>query len=474
MNPAARSQAGAALLTVLSALVALGIVVSLILGRMQGDIRPWAVEIEKTQALYLAESGIAYQLYLERWSDSSEPSFGPPASSDSSHPDSGSGFGEPGGKGLGRMAPTDTFAFRFDTALGIPEVSVNRSRAYLDMTATGKYRAAEATVHARFGKALDDSIFGPALTLDNDLVVEPFPKEQVNGMMRIRKPSPGMATLPFLKGFSLTRYAGEFTDKKYFVSDEALRNHLADSVATRGNGHFTPRDPPKFGKKGFISYSMGQVDLINDGMDTWVIKGPGRIYCDGEIRLKGKIRLQDIGLYSGKDITFEEEVSGNEVTAFARGGVFLHGHCRLGIDIVATKDIVLRDQSETLAGSVLLSTGSKGPAAGVDTINAIRVVNEAVARGFLIAAGPSGRVVMATPQNRVEGVILASSAWLTGEVDGPVLTGKLLCEGTNNRNCMGPARIYRDRLPADFTQPLQLGPQDRRAYAFKLMDWRQD
>lgn len=474
MNPAARSQAGAALLTVLSVLVALGIVVSLIAGRMHGDTRPWALENEKTQALYLAESGIAYQLYLERWSDSSEPSFGPPDPSDAARPDSGIGFGEPGGKGLGRMAPTDTFAFRFDSSLGIPVVHVDRSRAYLDMTAQGKFRTAEATVHARFGKALDDSIFGPALTLDNDLVVEPFPKEQVNGMMRIRKPAPGMATLPFLKNFSLTRYAAEFTDKKYFVSNEALRTHLADSVATKGNGHFTPREPPKFGKKGFLSFALGQVDLINDGMETWVIQGPGRIYCDGEIRLKGKIRLQEIGLYSGKDITFEDEVSGNEVTAFARGSVFLYGHSRLGIDIVATKDIVLRDQAQTLAGSVLLSTGGKSATPGGDSINAIRVVNEAVARGFLIAAGASGRVVMATPQNRVEGVILTSAAWLTGEVDGPVLAGKLLCEGTNTRNCMGPARIYRDRLPADFTQPLQLGPQDRRVYVFKLMDWRLD
>ena len=39
--PHVRSQAGAALLTVLSVLVALGIVVSLIADRMRGDIRPW-------------------------------------------------------------------------------------------------------------------------------------------------------------------------------------------------------------------------------------------------------------------------------------------------------------------------------------------------------------------------------------------------------------------------------------------------
>jgi len=467
-----RSQAGAALLTVLSVLVALGIVVSVIANRMRGDIRPWGLESAKTQALYLAESGIAYQLYLERWSDSSEPSFGPPTGDTAAEPVIG--FGEKGGNGVARLAPTDTFAFSMDTALGVPLVHVDRSRAYLDMTAKGAYRDAEAVVHARFGKALDDSIFGPALTLDNEMIVEPFPAAQVKGLMPIRKPAPGMPTLPFLNGFSVARYAGEFTDRKYYAADEAMRKHLADSVAGKGNGHFTPRDPPKFGKAGFLAFAMGQVDLINDGMDTWVVKGPGRIYCDGEIRVKGNIRLQGIGLYSGKDITFEENVSGDEVTAFARGNVFLHGKCRLGIDIIASKDIVLRDQAQTMPGSVLLSTGSKGPPGGGDSINAIRVVNEAVARGFLIAAGTSGRVVMATPQNRVEGVILASAAWLIGEVDGPVVTGKLLCEGTNTRNCMGPVAIYRNRLPSDFTQPMQLGPQDRHASVFKLMDWRQD
>ena len=65
-------QAGAALITVLSVLVALGIVVSVLAGRMRGDTRPWILESRKTQALYAAESGIAYQLYLERYSDSSE------------------------------------------------------------------------------------------------------------------------------------------------------------------------------------------------------------------------------------------------------------------------------------------------------------------------------------------------------------------------------------------------------------------
>jgi hypothetical protein len=472
--PARRSQAGAALLTVLSVLVALGVAVSLVADRMRNDVRPWASEAERTQALYIAESGLAYQLYLERWSDSSEPSFGPPSAEDSARADTALGFGGSATR-LGRLAPTDTFQFRLDTSLGTPSVKVDRTRAFLDMRSVGKYRQAEVALRARFGKALDDSIFGPALTLDNDVVVEPFPAERVRGLMRIRTPAPGMSTLPFLAGFSVARYASEFTDRMYYAADAALRKSLSDSAKAKGNGSFTPREPPKFGPDGTLAFPLGQVEFINDGEETWVVKGPGRIYCDGEIRVRGKIRLVGIGLYSGKDVTFEDSVSSEETSVFARGSVFIHGRSRLGVEALAVKDIVLRDKAQTEAGSLLLSTGTKGPPAHAgDTINAIRVVNEAVARGFLIAAGARGRVVMAGPANRVEGVIIAASAWLAGEVDGPVLAGKLLCEGTNSRNCLGPVRIYRDRLPRDFTQPLQLGPQDRRTFAFRLMDWKME
>lgn len=139
---------------------------------------------------------------------------------------------------------------------------------------------------------------------------------------------------------------------------------------------------------------------------------------------------------------------------------------------MAGKDIILRDRAQTRAGSVLLSVGGKQAKKPGDSLNAVRVVNEARARGFLIAGGPSGRVVLGTEQNRVEGVVMAAQAWLGGTVLGPVLAGKLICEGTGKRNCLGPGRIDRGGLPGDFVQPLQLGPQDRRSTRFKLMDWR--
>jgi hypothetical protein len=120
-------EGGAALLTVLSVLTVLGIAVSILIERTRGDIKPWARETETTQAVYAAESGIAYQLYLERFSDSAEPSFGVPKEADPK----ADPFLKP-------LAPTDTFVYRMDTSQGIPEVSVDRTRAFLDITSKGK------------------------------------------------------------------------------------------------------------------------------------------------------------------------------------------------------------------------------------------------------------------------------------------------------------------------------------------------
>jgi hypothetical protein len=453
-------ESGAAMLTVLTVLAVLGIAVSILMDRARRDIRPWAREAELAQAVYAAESGIAYQLYLEKFSDSSEPAFTPPK------PDS---LADPF---LAPKAPTDTFAYRLDSTIGVPEVNVDRTRTYLDITSKGTYRSSEVTVFARFGKALDDSIFGPALTLDNAQPLEAYAPNQIVGAVRQRTPTPGQPGTPWPDGFSTTAYTAEFTDKKYYALEEALRKKLGEEGGESGNGSFSPGSPPRFDKKQDIFFPLGQVELANLDDEPWVIKGPGRIYCEGEIRVKGLIRLDGVQLLSGRDIIFEDSITGDEVSVFARRNVFINNRCRLGVEAVAGKDIILSNRAQTTIGSVLLSVGTKNMGKGPDSINAIRIVNEAVARGFLIAGGPNGRVALATNKNIVEGVVMASSVWLGGEVRGPVLAKKLLCEGTNQRNCLGPGRIDRSRLPSGFVQPLQLGPQDRRTYAFKLMEWK--
>jgi hypothetical protein len=456
---------GAALLTVLMVLSVLGIAVSILVERMRADIRPWAREAESIQAVYAAESGIAYQLYLERFSDSAEPSFGEPKADDPAAAASADPLLKP-------MAPTDTFKYRLDTSMAVPEVRVDRTRAFLDIVSKGRYRNAEATLFARFGKALDDSIFGPALTMENSEALEPFPQERIFGAIRLKTPSTGIPSLPWPQGLSVATYTAEFTDKKYYALESALQKKLGEQGGESGNGNFSPSDPPDFKKSKDIFFPLGQVELANTSDETWILKGPGRIFSNGEIRVKGRIRLVDVQLLSGKDVTFEDTVSGEEISAYARGSVFIHDRCKLGIEAVAGKNIVLRDRSQTTVGSVLLSAGTKAANGGPDSLNAVRIVNQAVARGFLIAGGSNGRVALATPENVVEGVIMASAVWLAGEVHGPVVTSKLLCEGTNSRNCLGSGRIDRSRLPADFVQPLQLGPQDRRLYTFRLMEWR--
>ncbi|MEO7426411.1 MAG: hypothetical protein ABI036_14580 [Fibrobacteria bacterium] len=454
---------GAALLTVLSVLTVLAIGISILVARVRAGIKPWAREWETTQALYTAESGIAYQLYLERFSDSAEPAFGKAAAPDTgADPLTSSAF----------PAPADTFAFRMDSTQPTPETRVDRTRAFLDITSKGIYRNAEVTVTARFGKALDPDIFGPALTLDNSAPLEPFPNDRVFGPIRLKTPSPGLPSAAWREGFSVAAYTAEFTDKKYYASEAALQKKLGETGGITGNGTYTPDDPPDFQKSENLFFPLGSVELSNPDDRLWVIKGPGRIYCEGEIRVKGLIRLENIQLLSGKDVTFEDSVAGDGISVFARGSVYVHGRCNLGMEAVAGKDILLKDKSQTAPGSVLLSVGNKHAGKPGDSVNAIRVVNEAVARGFLIAAGTNGRVVVGTKQNVVEGVVMASAVWLSGEVRGPVLAHQLLCEGTNARNCLGDGKIDRGALPVNFVQPLQLGPQDRRVYVFKLMEWK--
>jgi type II secretory pathway pseudopilin PulG len=468
--PGGSGQSGAALLTVLVVLTVLGIAVTILMDRSRGDIRPWARESENAQALYAAESGIAFQLYLERYSDSAEPSFGKGAEAEAEAEKAAKGNPDPllGGA----QAPTDTFSYRLDTLSAVPEVRVDRTRAYLDIVSKGRFRNAEATVTARFGKALDDSVFGPALTLDNTEPLEPFSAGQVIGTMRMRMPSPGMPSVPWPQGFTTSAYTAEFADKRYGALESALQKKLGEQGGEGGNGNFTRTDPPVFPAGGDLFFPLGRVELVNHDDEPWVLKGPGRIFCDGEIRIKGLIRLENVQLLSGKDITFEDSVTGDGISAFARGSIFFHNRCNLGIEAVAGKDIVLRDRCQTNLGSVLLSVGNRHLTKGADTLNAIRIVNEAVARGFLIAGGANGRVALATQANIVEGVVIAAAVWLSGEVRGPVLTRKLLCEGANRRNCLGPGRINRNLLPANFVQPLQLGSQDRRLYVFKLMEWK--
>ncbi|HKP97694.1 MAG TPA: hypothetical protein VJ385_18275 [Fibrobacteria bacterium] len=460
MRVRARGERGAALLTVLTVLAVLGIAVSILIDRTRGDIKPWAREMETTQAVYAAESGIAFQLYLERFSDSAEPSFGSKAADSGADP-----FLRP-------AAPTDTFAYRLDTSLGVPEVRVDRTHAFLDITSKAVYRGTEAIVFARFGKALDDSIFGPALTMENNEPLEPFPPDRIFGAVRLRTPSENIPSVPWPQGFSMAAYTAEFTDKKYYALESLLQKKLGEQGGQSGNGNYSPSDPPDFRKSEDIFFPLGSAELINDGDRPWVIKGPGRIFCEGAIRVKGLIRLENVQLLSAKEITFEDSVTGDGISVFARKSVFINDRCKLGIEALAGKDIILRDKAQTTLGSVLLSVGGKNAAKGPDSLNAIRIVNQAVARGFLIAGGANGRIALATPENVVEGVVMAASVWLAGEVRGPVLTGKLLCEGTNTHNCLGTGKIDRSRLPANFVQPLQLGSQDRRQYTFKLLEWK--
>ncbi len=454
-------QDGAALITVLSVLICLTIIVALLMQSSRRGVNPWARESARAQAGLIAESGIAYQLYLERFSDSAEPDFGKPDSLTAP------------AAGLSATAPAaDSFLFRLDSSLAVPEVRVNRARAFLEITSVGRYRGEEDTLVARFGKALDDSVFGAALTLENGIPLEPIRSEQVIGPIRLKTPSPGIASFPWYGGFSVVTYAAEFMDKKYNRLESLLEKKLAEEKGESGNGNFTPSHPPGSEKDTAMRFPSGGVELVNDGRTVWNVTGPLQIFSKADIRVRGLIHLNNVELYSGQNITFEDSVSGGQITLYARGSIFIHDRCQVEMDAVAVKDIILRDHSRAESGSVLLSVGKASQPAKVDSLNAIRLVNQATAEGFLIAGGANGRVVVGTAENRVDGVVLAPSVWLGGEVNGPVVAQRMICDAAGIRNCLGPGRIDRRKLPAGFVQPLQLGPGNRKSAVFKLLDWR--
>lgn len=251
-----------------------------------------------------------------------------------------------------------------------------------------------------------------------------------------------------------------------------MSGQLSKEKGEIGNGNFPPDNPPDFKRDSVLFFPLGEASLSNDGDAFWIIRGPGRIYSEGDIRIRGRIRLEEIHLLSGQSIVFEDSVIGRDLSAYARKNTFVNDRCDLEIEAVAGKHIILRGTSQTQPGSILLSIGNVFVGKPGDSLSTIQLQDKAVFRGMLIAEGPLGTAVLRNPGNRVQGVTIAKSAKLAGAVEGAVIAGKLKCDDMGARNCLGKGTIDRTRLPPDFAQPLALGPQDRRQYVFKLMNWK--
>jgi hypothetical protein len=469
------SEAGIALPLVLAVLAALVALAAIIMQRSRGGMTPWVRAKSQTQAFYLAESGLAWALYQERYKHAPDSSLG-----DSSK--TKSGVSDFIASGNTQSDTLQNLYFKLDTALALPEVQIDRSKPFLEVNATGTSGKESVKIKAQFGRALDAQIFGSALTWENDSIVTPFSQSQIRGGICLKIPTPGITSSVWPEGLSIQSYAQEFATDLFRQADAALSTALAKEGGEAGNGHFEIGHLPDFTSHDKeYRYPLAQVEFVGGAFDTLVVRGPGAFYAHGEIRARGKVRFENITLASEGDIILEGEVSGSDVNAYARKNLTLMGRTSVEIQGLAGGDIYLRDDAKTINHSLLLilaasnatgKTPKAGKAPKQDSVHAIRIVNQARAEGFLLALGQGSRIVMAGAANRVRGVILAEEAWLAGTVEGSVAARTLRCAEKTPPRCLGEVLIDRLALPKSFLQPLRMGPADAKHLQFQLLSFQ--
>lgn len=458
-SPSELRQRGAALPVVLSVLAAFIALAALLMQRGRMSTEPWVRARDKAQARYWAESGLAWALYCERYG----------LGRDTAGKESTGNLGSP------LSASQDTaeeLHFRLDTSAILPTVNVDRGKPFLEITSQGRQGKDSLTVIARFGRRLDPLAFGGALTWENDIPVQSFSEHQIQGALKLKTATPGITASPWPEGFSVSSYAEDFAAELFRQSEAGLSKALAKPKGESGNGHFDSHSPPNLERhEGEFRFPLGQIDIVGGAFDSWNLPGPAKFFSHGDIRLRGKIKLENITLASEGSIFIEGEVAGKGLHLFARGNISLMGKSQLELEAVAGGNIVLQDQAKTLGNSLLLVKKGGANKANGDTVCAIRISQEATAEGYLLALGTGSRVVLAGPANRVLGIVLADEAWLAGTIDGSVAVRQLRCGENKPPQCLGSVVIRRQGLPEGFLQPLKLGPSNPEHLQFQLLSY---
>jgi hypothetical protein len=439
-----RNSRGFALPTVLAILTAFIVMAAILMQRTRMSLSPLIQNHQRVQALYSAEAGLAWGLYLKK-------------------------FGK-------NQAPADSapeLKFRTDSSLTLPEVEVDDSGSFLKIHSIAQYRGEKVHITAQFGRALDPLLFSGALNWENDAPVQPFGQSRVEGAVFLKTPTPEVPSSPWPAGLSISTYGKEFAENLFRVQESDLVAALAEENGESGNGYFEARKQPDFSKgKGRLRYPLGHVEITGGAFDTVVIRGPGKIFAHGDIRVRGKVKLVDVTLGSEGKVLFEEDVSGQGVQAYGRNGVVLMGQCQLELQALSGSDIHVRDKAQTVGNSILCVMAGVGSAKKGDTVQAIRIVNEAKASGFLMAIGSGSRVVIGGEANRIRGVVLAEEAWLAGTIEGAVAVRNLKCSEKGPPLCLGKVHILRSALPPTFLQPMALGPQNSANMVFKMLSYQ--
>ena len=477
-----QSERGAALLTVLGVVSILTVITSLVFQQTFREIGTWAKERHRLQALYLAESGVAHQLYLERISDE-----------DSSDTDSLSDFDlDP----LLSEASGEDLAFHFDSSLELPTVT-SEAGAYLRITSTGVHRGASVTINASFGLALNEEWFGSALTLLGDGEFQEVGLDNIVGSVRMKN-IPAVFT-GHVESPPSSVNIGDLVSELVDVAKEREATLLSILSGEEGMSHeetYTPQAPPIFEPGDDIYFPHTGVKFDNGyEEEPFVITGPVRFFAKGRIEVSGRVHLKDVELYSESEIVLQDSVTSDGLVLFSQTRINLHKGVDVTAEIMAAEGLTLEGTAMTGLGSLLLMGFGDGGGANklvtgaIDTSKVrvndtttttnsadtneitLEINDQAKAAGFVVTGGKSSNLAIA-PEATLEGfAIVSGEAWIEGEVHGGVITESLRCDENDPRYCLGDGRIDHSKLPEELTQPLELLP-DSLESPYKILDWR--
>ncbi len=434
---------------------------------------------QRLQALYLAESGMAWE--LEKLVHGLEPPEETPASGQSKSFAEIPSLSEEPSFGFSSLIDSGPPWPKLRMGPGLPEptVSLKRDKAFWEIRSTGFFRQESVTVVARFGEALDELLFGPALTLENDLPFEMPSAEKIEGSVRLKtKAETDDNSSPWNETLQLAGRLNSFAEKAYGTAAEDLRADLNREGGAAGNGFFTEGRPPDFEKNPIQVFTFGDVEIIGGSFEPLVLQGPGRISARGDIRLRGNVVLNDISLSAGRDIVLEDSIFSQNLSLFAERNLLISDRCSLLVQGLAGGSLRVRGSAAFHSRSLLMSVGRLGdaetkPSEAGSAPYTLTMEGLSRPRGFVLAAGGGASIHLG------RGVVLsgvlysAGSARIDGEMHGPVLALSLPCAANEAINCLGQGRIRRFRAPIDLVQPAGLANTPPGQRRFLLLEWRQ-
>ncbi len=476
------SENGAALPVVMVLLLIGGLSGYLLLRTAGKDESQVQSTYHRLQALYLAESGLAWELEklaldeedeVEKSESSSETAKAsnlgiPSLPDDHLFGFSGASYLEPPWPQLS-LAPD----------LAEPSIKTLRTKTYWEIRSTGKYRDESVTVTAQFGEALDERLFSPALTLENEIAFEKPPPNRIEGDIQVKMPAESDGGfLPWDESLQPSSALTTFAEKKYRAASADLRRDLNLEGSASGNAFISAGRIPDFKQAPTAAYPFGDVEIQGGAFSPLILKGPGRISANGDIRIRGNVVLEDLELSAGRDIILEDSVHSQSLSLFAERNLNISDRCSLLVQAMAGGALRLRGNAALHPRSLLLTIGKLDGGGAPQTGKtsqppSMHLEDNSRPRGFILAAGTDASIHLSRGVI-LEGVLYSAGAvQIEGEVRGPVVARSLPCAANEAVNCLGQGRIRRFMAPADLVQPPGLAAPEEGKRKFQLLFWRQ-